>query len=91
MTQSYDPYQNAVAERVNGILKMEFLPERIEDHQQAAQLIAEAVEAYNSLRPHLSCHYLTPEQMHRQSQQKPVSYKSRHPCKAAALQGCLLL
>ena len=68
MTEKYDPYQNAVAERVNGILKDEFDLERgFAHHLEAVKVIAESVGIYNRQRPHLSCHYLTPEQMHRQS------------------------
>ena len=75
MTQSYDPYQNAVAERVNGILKAEFILQQPADHQQAERLVKEAIDAYNNLRPHLSCHYLTPQQMHQQNILLPITYK----------------
>ncbi|KAA9338811.1 DDE-type integrase/transposase/recombinase [Adhaeribacter soli] len=65
MTEEYDPYQNAVAERVNGILKDEFVFERgFAHHLEAVTVISESVGIYNKLRPHLSCHYFTPEQMH---------------------------
>ena len=67
MTQNGDPYENAIAERVNGILKDEFgLNERMEDLTQAQHQTNQSIHTYNHLRPHLSCHYLTPEQMHRQ-------------------------
>ncbi|MCO4292462.1 IS3 family transposase [Solitalea sp. MAHUQ-68] len=56
MTENGDPYENAIAERMNGILKDEFgLGEELEDHQQAAKLTHQGVNYYNSLRPHLSC------------------------------------
>lgn len=62
LTEKHDPYQNAVAERVNGILKDEFaLGWGFAHHLEAAEVIAESVGIYNSQRPHLSCHYLTPE------------------------------
>ncbi|PRX96856.1 integrase-like protein [Pontibacter ummariensis] len=78
MTQKYDPYQNAVAERVNGILKDEFALERgFAHHLQAVAVIRESVGIYNSLRPHLSCHYLTPEQMHRQRELEVVRWKKK--------------
>ncbi|MHA6250292.1 IS3 family transposase [Pontibacter sp. CAU 1760] len=78
MTEKYDPYQNAVAERVNGILKDEFELERgFAHHLEAVQVIAESIGIYNSLRPHLSCHYLTPEQMHRQSKLKAKQWKKK--------------
>lgn len=65
MTDGYDCYQNALAERVNGILKMEFLPERFESLEQARQLVDEAVHIYNTERPHLALKYKTPDAMHR--------------------------
>ena len=78
MTEKYDPYQNAVAERVNGILKDEFELERgFAHHLEAVQVIAESVGIYNSLRPHLSCHYLTPEQMHQQDKIKVKQWKKK--------------
>ncbi|WP_254057384.1 IS3 family transposase [Stenotrophomonas sp. ZAC14A_NAIMI4_1] len=67
MTDGYDCYQNALAERVNGILKCEFLLHRPRDLGQARQMVAEAVEIYNAERPHLSLKMQTPDAMHRAS------------------------
>ena len=68
MTQNGDPYENAIAERVNGILKYEFLMvDGFKDHLQAAETIKDSVKIYNHERPHLSCGMLTPNQAHRQS------------------------
>jgi len=65
MTQNGDPYENALAERVNGILKMEWIhSERYHDFQQACARIAEIIRIYNSSRPHLSCNMLTPDEAH---------------------------
>lgn len=62
MTESYDPYQNAVAERINGILKYEFyLNENFIDYTEAMKSTYQAVNIYNTLRPHLSLNYQTPE------------------------------
>ncbi len=67
MTQHGDPYENAVAERVNGILKDEFgLGDTLPGFAQADALVARAVRAYNDLRPHGSCDFLTPSQAHEQ-------------------------
>lgn len=78
MTEKYDPYQNAVAERVNGILKGEFALERgFAHHLEAVKVIAESVGIYNRQRPHLSCHYLTPEQMHRQEKLEVIQWKKK--------------
>ncbi len=67
MTDGYDCYQNALAERVNGILKQEFLIDLPKDLAQARVIIAESIEAYNSLRPHLSLEYKTPNAVHQAS------------------------
>ena len=65
MTQKRDPYENAIAERVNGILKSEFgLDKVFENYNQACATVAQSIETYNSLRPHSSCSYLTPMQAH---------------------------
>ncbi len=66
MTQSYDPYENAVAERVNGILKDEFsIGDGFITFSQAQREIKYAIETYNSKRPHLSCNFLTPISAHK--------------------------
>jgi putative transposase len=67
MTDGYDCYQNALAERVNGILKGEFLLQRPKDLLQARQLVEEAVQIYNQERPHLSLQMKTPDAVHRAS------------------------
>jgi putative transposase len=59
-----DCYQNALAERVNGILKDEFLFVTATDLAEARQLVAQAVHLYNHERPHLALNYLTPNQVH---------------------------
>ena len=62
MTQSGDPLENAVAERVNGIIKNEWLMhENIIDGNIALKRISEIVNIYNNIRPHASLNYLTPE------------------------------
>ena len=67
MTQHGDPYENAVAERVNGILKDEFgLGDTLVSFSEAHALVERAVRAYNTLRPHSSCDFLTPSQAHDQ-------------------------
>ena len=66
MTQSGDPLENAIAERVNGILKEELLADHYPTLALAKKGIAQAVLIYNSLRPHSSCDMLTPQQAHQQ-------------------------
>jgi putative transposase len=63
MTENGDPYENAVAERLNGILKVEFdLYQSFRTYEDALECVARAVEIYNNQRPHMSCEYLTPNQ-----------------------------
>lgn len=66
MTEESHCYENAMAERVNGILKQEFEMDRtFATKVQAATALAQAVSLYNSRRPHLSLSYRTPDQVHR--------------------------
>ncbi len=65
MTDGYDCYQNALAERINGILKTEFLLYQPADLAQAQQMVAQSVAIYNHERPHLALKYQTPEAVHR--------------------------
>lgn len=74
MTENGDPYENAIAERVNGILKDEFgLSEQLNNISEAIDQTAQSISIYNISRPHLSCNMLTPVQMH---QQKEIILKS---------------
>jgi transposase InsO family protein len=65
MTDGYDCYQNALAERVNGILKGELLLHRPKDLEEARQMVRESIRIYNEKRPHLSLKYKTPDEVHR--------------------------
>jgi transposase InsO family protein len=65
MTQNGSPYENALAERINGILKHEFCCDRIySSHQEAQKSIYKTIEVYNQKWPHGSLDYLSPEQAH---------------------------
>ena len=78
MTEKYDPYENAIAERINGILKQEFgIAKKIKDFEVKQKLISNAINIYNNKRPHLSNHMLTPVEMHRQNKLKRKQYKSK--------------
>jgi len=71
MTQNGDVYQNAVAERVNGILKIEFLLNHtFSSIQQATANAKQSVAIYNNERPHLSLGYQTPQQVYHKSQKQ---------------------
>lgn len=78
MTDGYDCYQNALAERVNGILKGELLLQRPADLEQATTMVRESVAIYNSERPHLSLKMKTPDAVHRASLAHLTS-PSTHP------------
>jgi transposase InsO family protein len=68
MTEKGDPYENAIAERVNGIMKTEFgLDKTFTSISQAIETTNEAINAYNYKRPHASCDYLTPVVAHEQN------------------------
>ena len=80
MTESYDPYANAVAERINGILKQEFLLEEYKtDMDTMKLLVQDAIRIYNTKRPHYSCYMKTPMQMHEQEDIKIRTYKRKNP------------
>ena len=82
MTQNSDPYENAVAERINGILKQEFYIDKYNKELPVMkQIIKETVDIYNEKRPHLSNHMLTPNQMHQQSKLKIKTYKTKNSTK----------
>jgi putative transposase len=66
MTDGYDCYQNALAERINGIIKEEFLIVKPNSIHQAREMIRQAVKSYNERRPHLALNYLTPNAIHKQ-------------------------
>ena len=63
MTENGDPLENAVAERMNGILKDSFeLDRTFPSFEEARQFILEATDYYNGRRPHSSCDKLTPKE-----------------------------
>ena len=65
MTEENHCYENAIAERVNGILKEEFLlDEKFANKALALKAVKEAIESYNSRRPHWSLNLFTPQQIH---------------------------
>ena len=82
MTQNSDPYENAVAERINGILKQEFDIDKFDvETKIKRKIVEESIEIYNEFRPHFSNHYLTPNQMHKQEKLKIKTYKNKNQSK----------
>lgn len=68
MTEVLHCYENAMAERVNGILKQEYeLDRKFKTKAQAIAAFEQAVWLYNHRRPHLALDYRTPAQVHEQA------------------------
>ena len=84
MTESGDPLENAVAERVNGIIKNEWLTTtEIRDLSDCRNRVSKAVEIYNEIRPHMSLGYQTPSTVHEQSGEQCRLWKTFSQRKAA--------
>ncbi len=65
MTKPASPQENAIAERVNGILKEEWLYDlNPTSTKTPQQLVSEVIKVYNQLRPHNSLKNVTPDQIH---------------------------
>lgn len=65
MTEENHCYENAMAERVNGILKDEFLLDaKFANKEMAYKAVKEAIKSYNTRRPHWSLNLYTPQQIH---------------------------
>jgi putative transposase len=75
-TQNSDPYENAIAERINGILKYEFgLRRTLPSVEVARKIVKQAVWIYNNMRLHWSLDLKTPQSVHQQyNKQKYKSY-----------------
>lgn len=66
MTEENHCYENAIAERVNGILKDEFyLDQTFYNTQKAKEITKNAIQLYNSKRLHLSLNFKTPENVYK--------------------------
>jgi transposase InsO family protein len=80
MTTKYDPYENAVAERVNGILKNEYdIGEGFLGFKDAKAEINYSIWLYNNDRPHLSCHGMVPVQAHIKENYKLKKWSKKFP------------
>lgn len=66
MTENGDPYENAMAERVNGILKEEFLSRYYDNIDTASMHIARCITIYNYKRRHSSLNWQIPNEVHKQ-------------------------
>ena len=81
MTENGDPLENAIAERVNGILKGELLEEVFEDFEKAEKAVAIACSTYNHLRPHGSIDNLKPADAHKLSGELKKRWKNYYKFK----------
>jgi transposase InsO family protein len=76
MTEQYDPYENAVAERVNRTLKYEYaLKQTIKNTKLAQKMANNAVYIYNNLRTHFSLDLRKPYEVHLNPNIKYKSYR----------------
>jgi transposase InsO family protein len=85
MTENGDPLENAIAERVNGVLKDELLKTRYKSYEDAQHSVAVAISVYNSLRPHSSCNMLTPDTAHQQKGDLKKHWKNYYRKKEVAM------
>jgi transposase InsO family protein len=86
MTTRYDPYENAVAERVNGILKTEYqVGDGFIGEKDARREIRYAIWLYNSDRPHLSCMGMVPVEAHIKENYRLKKWSKQFPSKVNSL------
>lgn len=80
MTENGDPRENAIAERINGIIKQEYLDgHQVNYADEAKELVSAAVELYNTDRPHMSIGNLTPDLVHFNSLKTEKLWKNYYP------------
>jgi len=66
MTEDSNPTDNSIAERVNGILKEEYIePLNNTTNIMLEEIVSKAIHRYNYYRPHLSCDMKTPNEAHK--------------------------
>lgn len=76
MTEQYDPYENAIAERINRTLKYEYgLKQTIKNTELAQKITDEAIYIYNNLRTHFSLDLRKPFEVHNNPNIKYKSYR----------------
>lgn len=78
MTEKGDPYENALAERINRTMKEEFLLNKgFDSLELACAAVSKAVNTYNTKRPHDSCNGMTPDVAHQHQGPLPMRWKNR--------------
>lgn len=72
MTENSDPYENALAERMNRTIKEEFgMNRKILNKEQLKELVEESITLYNTRRPHLALKMKTPEEVYKEKSRLP--------------------
>jgi len=85
MTQSGDPRENAIAERVNGILKIEWMHDKEPaSWKETVAFVGKVIDLYNHQRPHLSISYMTPEEVHQTGMKTERKWKNYYRKKEVA-------
>jgi len=80
MTENGDPLENAIAERVNGILKVEWIyDQRFNNLAQVQGYVRQIIGIYNGERPHSSIEMLTPDQAHQRDGELQRQWKNYYP------------
>ena len=78
MTENGDPLENAIAERINGILKQEYLYHyKPSNLIHAKECLTAAVDLYNNQRPHMSIGLMTPNDVHQLNLKTENKWKNR--------------
>ncbi len=86
MTENGDPLENPVAERVNGIIKEEYLKRyQYNTIKQIEEKLSEVVGFYNKERPHMSCSMLTPDSVHENNLAVQKQWKTYYKSKKSAV------
>ena len=78
MTEDYNPTENAIAERMNGILKTEVIyrEKRFKTYQDALERISGFIAFYNDTRPHFSIGMKTPSEVHQEQGPQRIMWKT---------------
>jgi hypothetical protein len=89
MTEPNSPTQNAIAERVNGILKTEWIYEtKYFTKKEAKSDIGRIISIYNNERPHSSCSMLTPSEAHQSKKPLRKMWKNYYKKKPGLVGTC---
>jgi transposase InsO family protein len=79
MTEDGDPYENAIAERINGILKSELIRSCYDTVDDASNHISRCITIYNYRRRHTSLNWQIPDDVHRQKGPQKRRWKNYYP------------